>query len=62
MAGLDLRGCVGFSLFVTSRAYFLVMVRGLLAAGVLLVEQRLWGMQASVAQEVCFPGFRAQAQ
>ena len=48
-AVLDLCCCVGFSLSVMSRGYFLVMVRGLLIATVLLVERRLWGTQASVA-------------
>ena len=49
LAVLDLCCCVGSSLSVMSRGYFLVMVRGLLTAVVFLVEHRLWGRQASVA-------------
>ena len=51
MTVLSLRCCVGFSLFVVSGGYSPVAVHGLLIAmASLVVEHRLYGSQASVAE------------
>ena len=61
MAVLGLCCCLGFSLGVASRGYFLVAVCRLLTTVASLVEEhRLWGTRASVVEAHGFSGCGSQ--